>query len=154
MPVCRKTCPTHRGLRRLSLSNTTTPAGRKTCPTHRGLRLHVICNNHSNIGRKTCPTHRGLRPLFLAKAAATMCRKTCPTHRGLRLSRRNPSKSQNVGRLAPLIGDKNQTALMTRSIKAVFASGVLSSCLDNAVLPVAEYRFFAQVQPLPDIQHL
>ena len=43
---------------------------------------------------------------------------------------------------------------MVRSIKAVFASGVLSSGLDNAVLPVAEYRFFAQVQPLPDIQHL
>ena len=43
---------------------------------------------------------------------------------------------------------------MVRSIKAVFASGVLSSCLDNAVLPVAEYGFFAQVQPLPDIQHL
>lgn len=49
---------------------------------------------------------------------------------------------------------KNQTALMVCSIKAVFASGVLSSCLDNAVLPVAEYGFFAQVQPLPDIQHL
>ena len=43
---------------------------------------------------------------------------------------------------------------MVRSIKAVFASDVLSSCLDNAVLPVAEYGFFAQVQPLPDIQHL
>ncbi|WP_259345829.1 hypothetical protein [Neisseria sicca] len=41
---------------------------------------------------------------------------------------------------------------MIRSIKAVFASGVCSSGLDNAVLPVAEYGFLAQVQPLPDIQ--
>ena len=82
-------------------------------------------------------------------------RKTCPTHRGLRLSdglKLRPS--ENVVKPVPFIRDKNQTALMVRSIKAVFASGVLSSCLDNAVLPVAEYGFLAQVQPLPDIQHL
>ena len=29
-----------------------------------------------------------------------------------------------------------------------------SACPDYAVLPVAEYGFFPQVQPLPDIEHL
>ena len=82
-------------------------------------------------------------------------RKTCPTHRGLRFSDGlKPRPSENVVKPVPFIGDKNQTALMVRSIKAVFASGVCSSGLDNAVLPVAEYGFLAQVQPLSDIQHL
>ena len=105
----------------------------KTCPTHRGLRLtnRVLIGNGSNVGR--------LAPLICLSSFSDDLK---------------PRSSENIGKPAPLIGDKNQTALMVRSIKAVFASGVLSSCLDNAVLPVAEYGFFAQVQPLSDIQHL
>ena len=107
-----------------------------------------------DLRRKTCPTHRGLRHDFHKGTGGKFRSEDLPHSSGIKTDIAVKRRLRLVGRLAPLIRDKNQTALMVRSIKAVFASGVLSSCLDNAVLPVAEYGFFAQVQPLPDIQHL
>ena len=107
-----------------------------------------------DLRRKTCPTHRGLRHDFHKGTGGKFRSEDLLHSSGIKTDIAVKRRLRLVGRLAPLIRDKNQTALMVRSIKAVFASGVLSSCLDNAVLPVAEYGFFAQVQPLPDIQHL
>ena len=49
---------------------------------------------------------------------------------------------------------------MSNSLDGLFHQGCflyrvfLSGYLNNAVLPVAKYGFFSQMQPLPDIQHL
>ena len=130
--------------------------GRKTCPTYRGLRHLAGLRNRFHLLSEDLPHSSGIKTEFFAQSiqnfiVGRLAPLICLSSFSDDLK---PRSSENVGKPAPLIGDKNQTALMVRSIKAVFASGVLSSCLDNAVLPVAEYDFLAQVQPLPDIQHL
>ena len=103
----RKTCPTHRGLRRrprlpktrCGLSEDLPHSSgiktvcqvlfsavccRKTCPTHRGLRRMALEMMIADCRRKTCPTHRGLRPRYHSGYVSRFRRKTCPTHRGLR----------------------------------------------------------------------
>ena len=104
----RKTCPTNRGLRPISLtvvgraalsedlphkSGITTwftatielDVCRKTCPTNRGLRQVNLQFRQVFICRKTCPTNRGLRHPYSLDSGISLCRKTCPTNRGLRL---------------------------------------------------------------------
>ena len=168
---CRKTCPTHRGLRLSEVGlvsiqdrsedlphssgiktlarsyKTLFKHSRKTCPTHRGLRLQFGTGFNKIHLSEDLPHSSGIKTQRLNGLAVSSCRKTCPTHRGLRLKRLAflfnsfgsedlPHSSgikthQNVifrqhlhlERLAPLIGDKYQTALMVCSIKAVFCIG-------------------------------
>lgn len=144
----RNTCPTYRGLRLSSFADKADDLCRKTCPTNRGLRRTQFVMLQTYICRKTCPTYRGLKPDWINFFTGSRCRKTCPTHWGLRLDFKKrsvfavllkdfphtsgvssfsddlkPRSSENVGRPAPLIGDKNQTALMVLFHQGCFCVG-------------------------------
>ena len=104
--ICRKTCPTNRGLRRSGVVVLHYSVSRKTCPTNRGLRHKwgKVCIGV--FGRKTCPTNRGLRLLRALSLTCQLTSEDLPHKSGIKtVTIRGDVRLLDVGRLALQIGD-------------------------------------------------
>ena len=99
--------PHSSGIKTPAGSNRPPPARRKTCPTHRGLRRRVRTTlSPTLLSRKTCPTHRGLRHSYCLFTVKQHQSEDLPHLSGIKTLSSNPLLGKGfVGRLAPLIGD-------------------------------------------------
>ena len=78
---------------------------RKTCPTNRGLRPITVSNVSFGLSRKTCPTNRGLRQPKSRSCGCIWVGRLAPQIGDYDVDQGIDFTNIGVGRLAPQIGD-------------------------------------------------
>ena len=98
--------------------------------------------------RKTCPTNRGLRLRHFSLLNFIQSRKTCPTNRGLRLFlATNIALPTAVGKLAPQIGDYDQTYTTFLSLSLVGKLAPQIGDYDRMPLAIAFFTSVGKLAP-------